>query len=206
LPPPEAARREQAKAQSNFLKAQKFFSCAPWHIEGLPSARDTKRDTTKDITRDTTRDTTRDITGDTTRSDPARSDPNRPDPTRPDPTRPTPTPPDPTRPTRPGPTRPDPTRDGCLVVDFGLNCVLLVFLISGDGPRTGAVLRHENGVTKSEGRQSAFTFCDSFFVPQNGPRSGATTYQGANHVRTMRSPNGSWSLTKPGEGSSLLCI
>jgi len=38
--------------------------------------------------------------------------------------------------------------------------------------KTGAVLRTEKGVARSEGRLSAFTCCDPDLVPQNDPRFG----------------------------------
>jgi len=69
--------------------------------------------------------------------------------------------------------------------------VLCFLEIFGNVSKTGVVLRHQIGVTTSEGRQSAFTSCDPFLGAQNGPRFGGTVYQGANHLRTIMSPNGS---------------
>jgi len=58
-------------------------------------------------------------------------------------------------------------------VQSTLEGTLVVGTLVSSAPKTGAVLRHEIGVTKSEGRLSAFTFCDPVLVPQNGARFGA---------------------------------
>ena len=130
LPPPEAAQREQVKAQSNFLAyvagtlggsllqeilkeiLQKILQgilqgILPEIVQEILQKILYGPEPCPEL--DPTRPDP--IRPDPTRTEPTRPDPTRPDPARPDPIRPDPTArADPTDPTRPDPTRPDPRR------------------------------------------------------------------------------------------------